>query len=616
MSTSDTAESGTEEVFALVETLRAAEARLAIVTGGQVDAVVTRDGRAFMLQRSQALVRQREALRQAAILDALPACVALVDAQGAIVSVNEAWRRFARENSLPAPAGGVGSNYLEVCDRVQGEETPFARDVATGMRAVLRGELPSYSVEYACHSPDVQRWFVMMVSPLLGEPLSGVVVTHFDITERVRAEHAMERSSELLNAVITGTPDAVFVKDRDGRYLLVNEALARLLNHKVNEIVGKTNAELNLVERTVLSPQAADERLEIDRRVMASGRAVSTEDTFGSPTGTRTYHATKAPYRNERGEVIGVIGISRDITERKRVERSLQESQALLNMASRLALVGSWCVDMPPSKVAWSDACAAIHDEPPGFSPTVGRALAYYTTEHRAVISAAFGACVSEGAPFDGEYEIQTAKGRRRWVRAIGEAVRDDEGVILRVQGAFQDVTEHKLAEHKARVLADRLTDILGSITDALLTLDREWRFTFVNSEALRMLGRASDDLVGSNIWEELPELSGTDFQRGLRVAMQAGASSQFEIFFSPLRGWILVNCYPSKTGLSIYFSDITQRRKDQDALRELNADLEVRVASRTAELTQAREEAEQANRAKSEMFIIIREWNADFAVI
>ena len=71
----------------------------------------------------------------------------------------------------------------------------------------------------------VERWFLLMISPLAGRPLSGAVVTHFDITERTKAQHAMQRSSELLKAVITGTRDHVFVKDLDGRYLLCNEAL-------------------------------------------------------------------------------------------------------------------------------------------------------------------------------------------------------------------------------------------------------------------------------------------------------------------------------------------------------------------------------------------------------
>jgi PAS domain S-box-containing protein len=596
----DAGDGATEEIAALIESLSAAEQRLEVLTGGQVDAVVTRDGRTFMLQRSQALLRRHEAIRQAAILDALPACVALVDARGGIVSVNEAWRRFGPENVLMGPGHGVGTNYLEVCERAQGEDAALAHGVALGMRAVLNGDLPSYSVEYPCHSADVQRWFLLMISPLVGRPVSGAVVTHFDVTERTKAEHATLRSSELLTAVVAGTSDHVFVKDREGRYLLCNEALAHFLGRSVEEMVGKTNADLNLIDLAILSPEAALERTETDRRVMASGQPMSTEDVLTGTAGRRTFHATKAPYRNECGEVIGVIGISRDISERKEAEHSLSESQALLSMASRLALVGSWYFDLPPSKVFWSDTLALMHDEAPGFSPTVEQVLAYYTQEHRAGMNEALAACIADGTPFDVEYQILTAKGKRTWVRAIGEAVRGADGAIRRVQGALQDVSERKRAEHKTRMLADRLTNILGSITDGFLTLDREWRFTFVNGEALRMLGRPNDSLIGSNIWEELPQLAGTELQRGLRRAMATDKGSRFEVFYAPWKGWIGVNCYPSRTGLSIYFSDITQIRKDQDALRGLNADLETRVAARTTELTQAREDAEQANRAKS----------------
>ncbi|MEO8524595.1 MAG: PAS domain-containing protein [Caldimonas sp.] len=590
---------GSEEISALIEELSTAEERLELLTGGEVDAVLTRDGRTFMLQRSQALMRQHEAIRQAAILDALPACVALLDAHATITSVNAAWRRFASENKGIEAACGVGANYLEACDRAQGEDAALGRDVAAGMRAVLRGDLPSYSVEYACHAPLVERWFLLMISPLVGRPLSGAVVTHFDITERTRARHALLRSSGLLNAVIAGTPDHVFVKDVEGRYLLCNEALAQILGRSIDEVIGKTFAEL-MVGRAILSREDADRGAESDHLVISTGRLVSTEAALTGPAGPRIYLATKAPYKNEHGETIGVIGISRDISERKEAERRLRESQSLLSMASRLTLVGSWYFDIPASKVFWSDALALMHDEEPGFTPTVDQMIAYYTREHRAAIDEAVSACASRGTPFDIEHEIVTAKGRRMWVRAIGEAVRGDDGAIRRVQGALQDVSDRKRAEQKTRLLADRLANILGSITDALLTLDRDWRFTFANAEALRMLRRPSDDLVGSNIWEELPELAGTEFQSGLRRAMLAATGSRFETFYAPLDAWIGVNCFPSKAGLSVYCSDITQQRKDQDALRDLNADLEARVAARTAELTQAREDAEQANRAKS----------------
>ncbi|MEO7010218.1 MAG: PAS domain-containing protein [Caldimonas sp.] len=288
-----------------------------------------------MLQRSQALLRQHEAVRQAAILDALPASVALVDARGTLMTVNEVWSRFARENLALNPGCGIGANYLEVCDRVEGADAALAHGVAAGMRAVLHGELPSYSIEYACPGPHAERWFLLLITPLLGGPVSGAVVTHFDITERTQAQHAMQRSSELLKAVITGTPDHVFVKDGEGRYLLCNEALAQAVGRSVEDIIGKTNAGLNLVDRAILSRKDADERDAVDRRVIETGRTVSSESTLTWPAGPRVYVITKAPYRNEGGETMGVIGISHDISDRKEAERSLRESQGLLTMGQQ-----------------------------------------------------------------------------------------------------------------------------------------------------------------------------------------------------------------------------------------------------------------------------------------
>jgi PAS domain S-box-containing protein len=589
----------TVEIAALVETLSAAEERLELLTGGQVDAVVTRSGRTVMLQRSQELLRRHQTLQRAAILDALPACVALVDVRGTILSVNEAWRRFVRENDLPGPDHGVGMPYLEVCAGVLGRDSAQAEAIAAGLRGVLIGELPSYSVEYAV--PDAQRWHALTISPIGEGRPTAAVATHFDITQRRRAQLSMQRSAELLTAVVSGTPDHVFVKDREGRYLFCNDAFARFVGSSVEQMLGRTNALVGLIDRAILTPDAARERLDNDLRVMSWGQPVTTEDVLRGATGPRTFLATKAPYRNEQGEMIGVIGISRDITERKQAEVKLGESQALLAMASRLTRVGYWYVDLPAERVVWSEELALMHDEPRGFSPTVEAALAYFLPEHREGIGEAFAVCAAEGLAFDLEYQLITAKGRRIWVRAVGEAVRGDDGAIRRVQGALQDLSELKDAEQEARLLGDRMRSILGSITDGFLTLDRDWRFTFVNEEALRMLDRGdNDDLIGKSLWTEFPEMDKTQLNRGLRLGMSARVGSSFEAYHAPWKAWVGVRCYPSKTGMSVYFSDVTQRRRDQDALRELNADLEARVVARTTELTLAREDAEQANRAKS----------------
>src|SRR5512133_3637923 len=106
-----------EEIAALIETLHRTGQRLEELTAGEVDTVADRDGHTFLLRHAQEQLRYSEAAKQAAILNALPAHIALLDTQGRIISVNEAWRRFASANALQSPGYGIGLNYLEICDR-------------------------------------------------------------------------------------------------------------------------------------------------------------------------------------------------------------------------------------------------------------------------------------------------------------------------------------------------------------------------------------------------------------------------------------------------------------------------------------------------------------------
>src|ERR1700722_18023570 len=150
---------------ALMETLLKTGQRLEELTAGQVDTVVDRDGRTFLLRGTQAQLRQSEDAKQAAVLDALPAHIALLDAKGMIISVNDAWRRFASANVIQGLGGGIGLNYLEICDRARGDGSSEARMVAKGIRSVLDGTEKSFSVEYPCHSPTEKRWFQLVVTP-------------------------------------------------------------------------------------------------------------------------------------------------------------------------------------------------------------------------------------------------------------------------------------------------------------------------------------------------------------------------------------------------------------------------------------------------------------------
>src|SRR5262249_20084880 len=125
-------------------------------------------------------LRKSETLNQS-VLRSLAAHIAVLDTDGNIIAVNEAWKRFAYENGNDPDASGLGVNYLDGCRGSQERHDDDARKALNGIQAVLEGTLRDFVLEYPCHSPDEKRWFLMSVTPLLGER-AGAVVTHTNIT--------------------------------------------------------------------------------------------------------------------------------------------------------------------------------------------------------------------------------------------------------------------------------------------------------------------------------------------------------------------------------------------------------------------------------------------------
>jgi len=170
------------------------------------------------------------------------------------------------------------------------------------------------------------------------------------------------------------------------------------------------------------------------------------------------------------------------------------QAEDLLKVAGSVAKIGGWIIDLKTNLIHWSDEVAALHDMPPGYSPTVEEGLSMFVPEYQAMMCNAIRQCVDAGVPYDLEMEKITAKGRRFWVRAMGRPVCDNQGNIVKLQGSLQDITVHKqLAAIKqgqdrmqAMMLADvALADILHAAVQlieqqfpevccAMLLLDKE----------------------------------------------------------------------------------------------------------------------------------------------
>ena len=160
---------------------------------------------------------------------------------------------------------------------------------------------------------------------------------------------------------------------------------------------------------------------------------------------------------------------------------------------------------------------------------------------------------VKTGEPvFDEVIGLTDADGDRVWL-STNCAPMFEKGEVIGAVFAFQDVTEQKRFEGELETAFDR-------ISDAVYALDGEWRYTFVNEQAAELLGYASEELLGESVWNVFPEAVGSDLYEQFHEAMETQKPVSFERYSDPLGIWAEVHAYPSETGLSVYFRDITER--------------------------------------------------------
>ena len=267
-----------------------------------------------------------------------------------------------------------------------------------------------------------------------------------DITEHKRAEEELRRAQALLRAVLDGTPDPIFLTDRECRMVMANPAMLRAVGKPAERVLGKTSREV------VDDPAGARALMENDRRIMETGVAESLEETLPGPGGVRIFLSTKSPYRDLEGRMAGVIGVSRDITERKVAEELLRKSEAQLREAQHLAHVGSSVWDVDSDTTTWSEEMYRITGrDPNGPAPTYAERAALYTPESWARMSEAMQRAVTTGEPYELDLDIIRPDGAVRRTHASGAAVRDERGRVVRVDGTLQDITDQKRAEEALR---------------------------------------------------------------------------------------------------------------------------------------------------------------------
>jgi two-component system, cell cycle sensor histidine kinase and response regulator CckA len=387
-----------------------------------------------------------------------------------------------------------------------------------------------------------------------------------------------DRFGRLYQRVGTG----IAVAAADGRFLDVNPAFCDTVGYSAEELLATDFL-------TLTHPEDRPRNLELIGEVMAGQRDRFTlEKRYiardGEPVWVR---ANVSKIVDEETGEPRLVATTEEITAQKAVEARLEESEALLRIAGEVGRVGGWAIDTEPVKLYWSDEIHDLLGFSRGQTPSLEEALDLYPGPERDRISRDVERCIAEGRRFDEEYVITHAQGDRFWVRVVGEPRWGPDGTVERIQGAIMDISEQKRAQGELEELADRLVTTMESITDALYTIDREWRFTYLNERAQEVLERSADGLIGRVIWDEFPAAIGSVLQEAYERALRDGITVVVdEYHYEPLDRYFSVNAYPSEQGLAVYFRDVTAERGTRLELEERGA----RLAQQAALLDEAQD--------------------------
>jgi two-component system, cell cycle sensor histidine kinase and response regulator CckA len=386
---------------------------------------------------------------------------------------------------------------------------------------------------------------------------------------RNRGDH---RFQLLFQRVGTG----IAVANVEGRFLDVNPAFCATVGYTPDELAGTTVLALTHPDDRPRNSTLLEELFDGRRD------AFTIEKRYLTKAGPFAWvRAHVSLIDDEHGEP-QLVATTEDITAQKRTEARLEESEALLRIAGRVGRVGGWAIDVDtePMTLYWSDELHDLAGYPRGRTPPLHEALARHPQPDREKVTDAVRACVVDGVPFDMEVDFLPIGREMIRTRLVGEPHRGDDGTVTRLQGAFMDVSEQRRAQQQTDLLTERLRTTMESITDALYTIDNDWRFDYLNARAEEVLERRAADLIGRTVWESFPEVMGSELEDGYRRAIAENRTVVLEEYHNaPLERYFSVNIYPSSQGLAVYFRDVTDRRTTRVELEERGARLAQQAA-------------------------------------
>jgi len=265
-----------------------------------------------------------ELLLQSA-MDALPSHVAILNERGDIIGVNAAWRRFGSSNGYDHHDGGLGSNYLSVCESANGHDADEAGLVARGIQDITNERTEIFRLEYPCHSAKVRRWFTLQVARFDWEGHMRVITAHQNVTDLKLAQQAYAQSQQRLQTVVDTVVDGIFIVDESGIIESANPAACEIFGYQPESLLGQPIGHLMPDPyRKQYNDYIRRHRAVNSRRYAEVGHEVTgmrrSGDTFPM------YLAMSRAYVGNRWIFTGIV---QDLTPRKRMENEILEKERL-----------------------------------------------------------------------------------------------------------------------------------------------------------------------------------------------------------------------------------------------------------------------------------------------
>ncbi len=351
-------------------------------------------------------------------------------------------------------------------------------------------------VEYRL-GDDVLRYALNSVTALRDEQgdLEYFLCEGLDITERKQAEDALRESEERLRRVSDNADLGLIRCSRDWIYLSANPAYAKIVGKPLDQIVGRPMAE-------VMGVEAAERIRPYVERVLRGERLTYEAELPYVGAGDRYVQISYTPDSDADGRIVGWIACIADITERRRSENALRESEKRLRVALDASRAGSWAWDAKSSVSTWDERFCALYDFPPGAPSRFEYWIERLHPEDRPRILARIEELrgASTGDQWYEEFRSLSPEGRVRWHQNLGRAQRDAAGALEAVVGIDLDITERRQAEEALRRTEELNRRTLQALPAHIAVLDRNGQILATN--------QAWDDFAAQNAAENEPSVA------------------------------------------------------------------------------------------------------------